>query len=49
MAGYNLRVIDDSLWGLFKNRCAAEGHSVRYVLLKLIEQYVRIGLTRIVP
>lgn len=46
MAGYNLRVIEDSLWALFKNRCAAEGHSVRYVLLQLVEQYVRIGIAK---
>jgi hypothetical protein len=43
---YLLRQIPDDLWVLVKRRAAAEGHSLRFIVLKLLEAYVRGGLPR---
>jgi hypothetical protein len=46
---YLLRQIPDDLWVLVKRRAAAEGHSLRFIVLKLLEAYVRMGLPPLTP
>jgi len=41
---YIIRQTDTPLWASFKQRAAAEGHSLRWVLEQLIRQYVEHGL-----
>jgi hypothetical protein len=41
---YLLRQIPDDLWVLVKRRAAVEGHSLRFIVLQLLEAYVRSGL-----
>lgn len=43
MANYILRKFDDAIWIPFRARCAAEGHSIRWVLTELIKHYVSVG------
>jgi hypothetical protein len=44
MPDYILRNVDDSLWKRFKQRAKAEGHQLRWVLLELVQRYVKNGL-----
>jgi hypothetical protein len=39
-----LRNPDPELWDAFKRRAAAEGRSLRWVLLELIRRYIAHGL-----
>jgi plasmid stability protein len=41
---YLLRNIPDDLWVRVRQRAASEGRSLRFVILKLLEHYVRHGL-----
>lgn len=41
---YLLRAIDPKLWKAVKNLAAADGHSIRWVILRLLENYVENGL-----
>jgi hypothetical protein len=42
---YLLRNIPDDLWVRVKRRAAKEGTPLRFILLKLLERYVRDGLS----
>jgi plasmid stability protein len=44
MANYILRKVDDTLWQSFRARAQTEGHSLRWLLLELIQRYVNGGL-----
>lgn len=44
MASFILRKVDDVLWGKFRSRAQAEGRSLRWVLLTLIQRYIDKGL-----
>ena len=39
MPDYILRDVDDATWQRFKARAARDGHSLRWVLLRLVERY----------
>ena len=41
---YLLRNIPDDLWIRFKKRAAREGHSLRFIIVKLLERYIQHGL-----
>jgi len=41
---YILRDIDTKLWKQFKERAAAEGRSLRWVIIEMIKHYVKHGL-----
>ena len=41
---YLLRSIPDDLWVRVKSRALREGHSLRFILCKLLEGYARQGL-----
>jgi hypothetical protein len=41
---YLLRQIPDTLWVLVKQRARREGHSLRFILLTLLDAYVQGGL-----
>jgi hypothetical protein len=41
---YILRDIGDDLWALVRRRAETEGHTLRWILLKLLERYVKRGL-----
>jgi hypothetical protein len=38
---------DDKLWRQFKERAATEGHTMRWIILTLIADYVRHGLPKV--
>lgn len=40
---YALRGVDRELWTRVKTRAAAEGRSIRYVLVELLKIYARHG------
>lgn len=42
---YLLRNIPDELWIRVKKRAARDGHHLRFVILKLLEQYVLRGIS----
>lgn len=44
MASFILRNVDAELWRAFKSRAAAEGVSLRWVVLELIRRYIAKGL-----
>jgi plasmid stability protein len=46
---YMIRNPDPELWAAFRARAAAEGHSLRWLLLELVRRYVSAGLDRPVP
>lgn len=46
MASFIMRTVDDGLWGRFRTRCQKEGHTLRWVILTLIEYYIRHGLPK---
>jgi hypothetical protein len=46
MASYILRTVDDELWQRFRARAQTEGHSLRWVILTLIEYYASHGLPK---
>ena len=48
-ACFYLRQIPDTLWVRVKQRAAMEGHSLRFIVLKLLEAYVRDGLPAPLP
>ena len=43
---YLLRTIPDDLWARVKARAQKEGHTIRYIIVTLLKQYVRTGLSR---
>jgi len=44
MPSYIIRNADDQLWQAFRARAAAEGHSLRWLILELVRRYVKHGL-----
>lgn len=44
MKSYLLRSVTEDLWKKVKARSLHEGHSIRFVLVKLLEHYVAKGL-----
>jgi hypothetical protein len=46
MPTYMLRNPDPELWQAFKNRAAAEGHPLRWLILEMIRRYVKGGLSK---
>ena len=44
MPSFILRKIDPELWAQFKARAEAEGHSLKWVLLRLIQRYIDRGI-----
>jgi plasmid stability protein len=44
MANFILRKVDDALWQQFRERAQREGHSLRWVLVQLVEYYIKHGL-----
>jgi hypothetical protein len=44
---YILERIDPTLWAQVKARAAAEGHPVRWIMLRLLELYARVGFDAI--
>ena len=44
MANYIFRKVDDILWQAFRARAQREGHSLRWVLLTLVQRYITKGL-----
>lgn len=40
---YLLRNIPDDLWVRVRQRAVREGHSLRFILIKLLERYARHG------
>jgi hypothetical protein len=46
MPTYMMRAIDEKLWNAFKRRADAEGRGLRYVVLRLIELYSKVGLDK---
>jgi hypothetical protein len=44
MASFILRKIDDVFWSKFKARASAEGHSLKWIILRLIQRYIDRGL-----
>lgn len=46
MADYILRKVDVELWRRFRERAVSEGHTLRWVLLALIDFYIRRGLPK---
>lgn len=49
MASFILRKVDDEFWARFRERVQAEGHTLRWVILRLIEHYTRHGLPKAKP
>jgi len=41
---YLVRNIPDDLWIRVKRRAAREGHSLRFIIVKLLERYALKGL-----
>jgi len=46
MASFMLRKVDEELWQQFRERAQKEGHPLRWVLVQLVEQYIKRGLDR---
>jgi hypothetical protein len=46
MASYILRNVDQGLWAKFRARATAEGHALRWLILTLIDYYVKHGLPK---
>lgn len=46
MASFILRKVDDELWAQFRERAQRDGHTLRWVLLTLIQHYIRHGMPR---
>lgn len=44
MTDYILRNVEDSTWKKFHARAEKEGRTLRWVLLRLLEHYIRHGL-----
>ena len=44
MPSYILRNLDDDFWAKFKKRAEKDGHPLRWVIVSLIEFYVRHGM-----
>lgn len=44
MTAYILKNIDTTFWLKVKARAKKDGHSLRFVLLQLLDRYVRKGL-----
>jgi hypothetical protein len=44
---YLLRDIDDNLWARVKARAKADGHNMRWVLLRLLQAYDERGLPKV--
>jgi hypothetical protein len=44
MPNYILRGTDPVLWSAFRARASREGHSLRWLLLQLIQRYIERGL-----
>ena len=44
MASFILRKVDDKTWKRFRDRATTEGHSLRWVILTLIDSYIQNGL-----
>jgi hypothetical protein len=42
---YILRDIDPSVWKAFRARATTEGRSLRWILIHLIQRYIKHGLT----
>ena len=43
-ASYTLRDMDPKLWANFKRRAAANGRSLRWILVQLIQRYIQHGI-----
>lgn len=46
MTDYPLRKIPDDLWNKVKRRAAREGHTLRWIILKLLACYAEHGLPK---
>ena len=46
MANYIFRKFDDSLWGKLRDRAKLEGHTIKYVLGRLIAEYIKHGFRK---
>jgi hypothetical protein len=46
MTDFLLRDIDPALWAKVKARAVEEGHTLRWVLLKLLAAYVKRGIPK---
>lgn len=46
MASFILRKVDDTFWVQFRERAQREGHTLRWVILELLQYYVRNGLPK---
>ena len=46
MANYIFRNYDDTKWGKLRDRAKLEGHTIKWVLSQLIEQYIKHGLKK---
>ena len=44
MANFLLLDADDDLWHQFKERAQSEGRSLRWIVITLIEHYIKHGL-----
>lgn len=44
MSNFLLRNVDDPVWAAFRDRAYREGHTLRWVLLTLLESYIAHGL-----
>jgi hypothetical protein len=40
---YPLRDVPEALWRKVKQTAARNGHSIRYVLIRLLEEYISTG------
>lgn len=47
MSSYIIRGIDPEIWEPFKARAAQEGRGLKYVILRLIVLYTKLGLAAI--
>jgi hypothetical protein len=47
MTTYLLRDIDPGIWQRVKARAKADGHNLRWVLLRLLESYVERGVPKV--
>ena len=46
MASFILRKVDDQTWAQFRERAQLEGHTLRWILLELIQYYIRNGIPK---
>ena len=44
MPNYIIRNADADLWQKFKERAQKEGHPLRWLILRMIETYVKSGM-----